>query len=338
MKAFPISLSLLASLALCPLLKAQNEAFTDPVGFVSHTIPAQSDAVLAVPLYRAPAFRGIIQSISGSDITVVGTPGWTASQFVQALGTQNDTFAVMIASGTKEGLIGRITANGTNTVTVQLDAGDDFTTIKTEATDPGAADQIDIIPYWTPTTLLGTTLTAGSRMLLFPTNVAGINLSSQTTILKAPAGWFIGATPADHHTLGFGQGFVFRNQTAGAQTLSLVGNVPMVSHRFIVRKLSASGTGQDIRIGYSSPVPEVIGNLNLGFTAGDRLLVFDNAATGINKSASVNLLFNGTAWFNGAANVSATFQLQPGFGYVFRRAASAAAGSVTWSDTQSYLQ
>jgi uncharacterized protein (TIGR02597 family) len=200
------------------------------------------------------------------------------------------------------------------------------------------ADQIDIVPYWTPSSLLGGTVATGSRLLLFPTNVAGTNLASQTTIVRGPTAWFIGAANADHHALGYGQSFVFRNQTANPQTVSMVGGVPMISHRHILRKLSASGTAQDIRIGFSSPVPEVIGNLNMGFTAGDRLLVFDNSAVGMNKSAAVTLVYSGSAWLQGPTNVSATFQLQPGFGYIFRRASTAAAGTVSWSATQSYLQ
>jgi hypothetical protein len=118
----------------------------------------------------------------------------------------------------------------------------------------------------------------------------------------------------------------------------MVGSVPMVAHRFILRKLSAPGTAQDIRIGYSSPVPEKIGSLGLGFTSGDRLLVFDNSAAGMNKSASINLLYSNGVWLNAGVDVTNSFELQPGFGYVFRRASAAPTGSVVWTDIQSYLQ
>lgn len=313
-------------------------ASTDPVGFVSTTVPAQSDAVLAVPLFRAAEFKGVIQSISGNVLTVSGTPNWTADQFVQALPGQTKTYAVLIASGTKEGMIGRVTANGTSTLTITLDASDDLTGIKTEATDPGLADQIDVMPYWTPNSLLGSAISTGARMLLFPSNQAGVNLASQTTIVKGPSSWLIGATNSDDFALEFGQSFVLRNQTATVQTISMVGSVPMSSHRVKINKLSAVGTAQDIRIGYASPVPETIGSLGLGFSAGDRLLVFDNSTTGFNKSASVTLVFNGTGWLQGSTDVSSSFLLQPGQGYIFRRSPSVGAGTITWTDTQSYLQ
>lgn len=321
---------------------ATVEVTTDPVGFVSVSVPALSDAVLATPLYRTPVFRGGIQSISSNTITVSAAPGWTNDQFVQAIGTQNDTFAVLIATGDpstgKEGLIGKITANSGNSVTVELDAGASFTGVKTEASNPGAADQIDIMPYWTPSSLLGTTLPDGVQMLLFPTDQSGINIGSQTTLIKAGSSWLNGATNADYLQLFFGQGFVIRNTTNAAQVISMVGSVPMAAHRFVMKKNSATGTAQDIRIGYSSPIPEIIGNLHLGFTAGDQLLVFDNTSSGQNKSAITTLVFSGADWYNGATKVTTTFQLQPGQGYVFRRSPSAAAGSTTWVNMQSYLQ
>ena len=51
-----------AFVALIGAASAQSTATTDPVGFVSVTVPAQSDAVLAVPLNRAAAFKGKIKN------------------------------------------------------------------------------------------------------------------------------------------------------------------------------------------------------------------------------------------------------------------------------------
>ena len=134
-------------------LNSALAATTDPVGFVSVSVPANSDAVLAVPLNRAATFKGMIQTISGNTITVAGTPAWatTPAQFVQALPGQVETYAVQLASGTKEGLIAKIVSNTANSVTIQLDAGDDLTGVVAEDADAIAnnGDQIDIFPYWT---------------------------------------------------------------------------------------------------------------------------------------------------------------------------------------------
>ncbi len=151
-----------AFVALIGAASAQSTATTDPVGFVSVTVPAQSDAVLAVPLNRAAAFKGKIKNISGSIITVEGTPAWTANQFVQNIPTQNDTFAIQLATGTKEGLIAKVTANGVDTLTLQLDAGDDLSGVKTGDVDGILnADEIDVMPYWTPSTLFSSVPSIG---------------------------------------------------------------------------------------------------------------------------------------------------------------------------------
>ena len=331
------------ALSLSPKIHAAVEVATDPVGFVSISVPADSDAVLAVPLYRTPVFRGVIQSISGNVVTVSASANWVADQFKQVTPTQNDTFAALIATGDaenngKEGMIGKITANGTNTLTVQLDQDDTFAGVKTETSNPGAGDQIDVMAYWTPASLLGTSLPNGVQLLLFPTNQAGINIRSQTTLTMTAGAWTNGAENANNLQLFFGQGFVLRNATASPQVVSMVGSVPMATHRYVLRKNSSTGTAQDIRIGYTSPVPEIIGNLKVGFTPGDQLLVFDNAAAGKNKSSVKTLVYSGSFWYDGAVNVTTSFKLQPGQGYIFRRAPSASAGATVWATMQSYLR
>ena len=337
---------------LTAIALAQSSLFgvsTDPVGFVSVSVPANSDAVLAVPLNRAAEFKGVIQSISGNVITVAGTPAWIANQFVQSLPSQVKTYAVQIAGGAKEGMIGRITANDVDTITVTLDSGDDLTNIGTVTTplDPDGAgpltaqaDQIDIMPYWTPASLLPSTTPSGTRMLLYSGTVPGVNIAASTTLQYNGTNWVNIQTLATstHSILKFADAFVLRNNSASPLDFSMVGSVPMTSHRAILKTLTAN-LAQDNRVGYSSPVPEIIGNTGLGFANGDRLLAYNNAATGQNKAPSTTLQFNGTAWINiqTLQNVTTTFTLQPGFGYVYRRAANATPGATAWSDVQSYL-
>lgn len=339
---------------LTAIALAQSSLFgvsTDPVGFVSVSVPANSDAVLAVPLNRAAEFKGVIQSISGNVITVAGTPAWTANQFVQSLPGQTKTYAVQIAAGAKEGMIGRITANGTDTITVTLDNGDDLTNIGTVAAplDPDGAgpltaqaDQIDIMPYWTPISLVNAGISAGTNILLFPTSTPGVNLSAGTILTYTGTGWLNTSTftDASHTSLGFGQGFVLRNNHASnVATVSFVGSVPMSKHRSVIRTL-AGNTSQDQWIAYNSPVPTLIGQSGLGFSPGDNLLVFDNSTSGKNKSATQILVYTGSSWLNtnGFANVTNTFYLQPGFGYLLRKNQTATPQNFVWQNLQSYLQ
>lgn len=330
-----------ALLATCTGL-THAQVVTAPVGFVSVTVPAASDAALGAPLSRAEEFQGVIESISGNTITVAGTPGWTANQFVYASGTQPKTYFARIDSGAKEGLIATIASNSTGSVTVTLPSGEDFTNISTNAALVSPAttgDSISIAPYWTPASLI-TGVVAGTQILRYPTATPGTNLSSAATYLFNGTNWFQGATNVNDVAFGNAEGFVLRNNSASPQTISITGSVPMTGHRTRLVTLAAN-TSQDQRIFYNSPIPEIIGNVfpPTALTAGDRLLAFDNTATGKNKSSSATLLWTGSAWMQGSTNVTTTYQLQPGNSYVFRKNQSGASPSVaTWSDLQSYLQ
>jgi len=343
-----ISASILLSLALLGAgsIFALTTATTDPVGFVNVTVPANSDAILAVPLNRTPDFKGVIQSISGNVITVAGTsPGWATSpqRYVQALPTQPNTYAVLFATGVKEGMIAKVTANGANTVTIQLDAGDDLTGVKTEAVDgAGFGDHIDIMPYWTPSTLVPSTAAVGVQILGFVGTTVGTNLSSSQIYAHGGGGvWEDGFTSEDatHTPLRFGIGFVLRNTGGAALPITFVGNVPMTKYRQQLKTLAAN-TDQDFAFGYSSPIPETLDNVGLGAAPdGDTILGFNNAATGYNKSASQLLVRDGGAWVDGFTGdpVGATFQLQPGFGYVYRKFRTVSPTTAVWSDLPSYL-
>jgi uncharacterized protein (TIGR02597 family) len=320
-------------------------ATTDPVGFVSVTVPANSDAVLSVPLNRTAEFKGMIQTISGNTITMAGTnPAWaTAPQkWVFAEGTQNKTYAVQIASGTKEGMIAKIVSNTANSVTIQLEAGDSLTGVVPEDADAVAnnGDQIDIMPYWTPASLITSTVAQGSQILLLESALAGVNLSSSGSYGYDSGGWVDEGTfgSADHSPLTFGHAFIFRNGGA-ANTFSIVGSVPMNKHRVLLRVPSGSSS-QDLAIGFSSPIPTAVGSIGLNFTEDDQLLVFPNATPGQNKSASEVLYYTSAdGWIDGSFQpVGTTFLLQPGQGYIFRKKSTGSPTTLVWTALQPYLQ
>jgi len=344
MKKFVFSCLLLMSFGA--LLKAQSTVSTNPVGFVTVAVPAQSDAVLAVPLHRSAVFKGKIQSVAGSTLTVVGNPDWSANQFVQALPGQTDTFGVLIATGVKEGMIARVTSNTSNQLTIEMPDGDDLTGIKTDAVDgAGQGDEVDVMPYWTPLSLFPSSLPPGTQMLLIPNggvNGVGINLSANPILVFTGSSWLNSSAAfsnASHFPLPFASGFIMRNNTSAAISVSMVGAVPMAAHRLPIRTF-ANNVAQDVWFGYSSPVPEPLGGTGLGFSPGDQLLVFDNSTTGRNKSATPILVFTGSAWLNSSAgfvNVTNTFMVEPGRAYVLRKAATATPQTFVWKNTQSYL-
>jgi len=329
------TLAALSVLLCVQFANAQSTtAATDPVGFVSISIPAQTDYVMGFPLHRPSEFQGVIQSISGNTVTVAGTPGWTASQFVFASGSQLKTYYVRIDSGAKEGLFAMVTANDATSITVSLNTGDDLSGVLTNAAN-GSGDLISIIPYWTPSTLFSG-MAAGTQLFLFPTNTPGINFSASTIYAFNGTNWKQGFNVADNTPLIPLQGMILRNSSASPISMAVTGSVPMTTNRLLMSTLAAN-TQQDIWFFYNSPVPEVIGNLNLGVTAGDQLMAFDNTATGFNKSPSQIVSWNGTQWKQGFTDVTHTYTLNPGNSYLFRKAGTASPSTYTWSSLPSYL-
>ncbi len=138
-----LSVAAVSSLLLANGASAQSVA-TDPVGFTTTPCPGNSDTYISVPFTRPPEFVGATASATVNTITVSGSP-WTANQFVYVAGSQPKTYFVLIgphaSTNPKEGLFFQITANTTNTLTVNA-AGDNLSSIV-------AATQILVIPYHT---------------------------------------------------------------------------------------------------------------------------------------------------------------------------------------------
>ena len=310
---------------------------TDPVGVVSLSVPAQADVSIGAPMHRASEFQGRIKTISGSTLTVVGTPGWTTDAFKYVANSQPKTYFVRVDSGTKEGLWCTVTANSVNSITVNLN-GESFSGVNSDDVAGGeSGDLISVIPFWTPKTLFGSVSNGVSLLLFRPTN-GGINVSATSVLTyQASSGnWFNGFSVANDSPIFPTEGVVLRNSSTSPLTVSVVGTVPMATHRAIVKTIAAN-TDQDQRLVYQSPVPDTIGNIISGFTVGDALLFFNNSSSGINKSASNVLTWNGSAWFNGFTNVSSSFTVNPGTAFVFRKKKLASPTSFVWQDLQGYL-
>ena len=108
------------SLSLLPVGSASSQtatATTDPVGFTTATLQANSDTLISIPFTRPAAFTGAIASVSGSTITLSNSPGFTPSGFVYASGSQSNTYYAIIGP-LNATLTGTLTAtNGSVTVT-----------------------------------------------------------------------------------------------------------------------------------------------------------------------------------------------------------------------------
>ena len=316
---------------------AANAAVTDPVGYVTlgdttagqPSIKAQTDIVASIPLDQASVFAGTVASVAGNIITISGTP---------ALGSFTGTpHVAKIEGGAKSGLVSLITANDATTVTVTVPTGDSLAGIV-------AGDAITIRPAWTLLKLAtGNTLPAGTQLLAFGGSTPGINLASDAAYEWDGTAWtdLNSFDLANNVVLFTGESFVIRNGTNTPVTSFVVtGEVPTSNSRVVVSKLAA-GVGQDNRLAYVSPVSEVIGVSGLGaaLVSGDQLLVFNNGSAGINKAASSVIEWDGSAWtdLDTFDNVTNTFSLVGGNGYVIRKGSAAAVSDVVWSDAPTYV-
>src|SRR5437867_8594608 len=89
MKKKPVILSFVALpiSSFFPGSVGSQSMTSDPVGFTTLNLQAESDTLINPPLTRPAAYVGAITSASGSTITVSGSP-WTANQFVYVQSVQ----------------------------------------------------------------------------------------------------------------------------------------------------------------------------------------------------------------------------------------------------------
>ncbi len=276
---------------------------TEPVGFMTDTLLSNSDTFISLPLVRPAAFVGGIQSTSGTTITVSGNP-WTANQFVYAPGTQPNHYYALIGPATaanpKEGHTFPITANGTNTLTVQL-GQDNLTNIPANA-------QVSIIPNWTLATVFpagdqNVSFTPTTDLAQFKTQVRvpdvsqiGTNLPYITYYFSNNAngsgqvGWrLLGDNTTDRgdDALLPDSHFVVRNLNA-APTLPLVNLGGVLLKKVTTPLVTRTGGPQDNPVGLLRPLDVALNATGLklsdgSFRAGDKLLLYNNAVAGFDK-------------------------------------------------------
>jgi uncharacterized protein (TIGR02597 family) len=355
--AAALSLSIVACLPLP--VSAQTTATTDPVGFATITCPAGSDTRIGLPLTRPADFVGAVQSIAGNVITVAGTPNWTANQFVHVAGTQPNTYFVLVGphatTNPKEGRAYTVTANGANTLTLDLN-GDSIS-------DVAADTQISVIPYWTLATVFpasdanvsfkpsASVFSLETQILIPDYTSVGTNLAPTTTYFFFNGAWRqVGQpTTVDHgeDILAIRDQFIVRNNTT-ATSLTSLGGVLM---KKITTPLSTeTSTAQDNFVSVPRPVDVKLNDLGLIssgaftpttsiFNIQDQLLVSDNAQVGINKAPdSTYFYFNG-AWRKVGQPTTSDFgndTIKLGTGFLIRKAPSASGATAFWINDKTY--
>lgn len=287
-------------------LSAADSVVTDPVGFTTTSCLSNSDTLVATPFTRPQAFVGSIASASGNVLTISGSPGWTANQFVYAQGSQPNHYYALLGSAAtanpKEGHTYTITANSSSTLTIDT-TSDDLTGVP-------ANTQVVIIPYWTPATIFPaidanvsftpTVSPPTYKTLLRVPNYAavGINLPYSAEYYFNNGAWqrVSPAGVGDDDLLLPDGYFVVRNSN-GAPTLPLTNLGAVLLKKISVPLITAASPGQDNPLGLVRPVGVALNatGLSSAFGPSDQLLVFDNAAAAFDKSPSATYFYD-TRW------------------------------------------
>lgn len=344
-----------SSLSVGQFASAQTTVATDPVGFSTVQCLANSDTFVSVPFTRPPEFVGGLQSVSGNTITVSGNP-WTANQFVYAAGAQPKTYFLLIGSNAKEGSLYTVTANGTNTITVDLE-GEDISSVQ-------AGTQIVVTPY--PT--LGSVFPASDASVSFVPSASavvrqtqilipnyagsGINLSAAATYYFLNNAWRkVGRASTENYNddpfINSGY-FIVRNAGTATQ-LTPVGSVLM--KKASVPLVTRAGGPQDNFVSVVRPVDVKLNDLGLissgAFASSgsavvrtDQLFVYDNSVPGINKSASATYYYLNNAWRKVGQPSTMDFGndvIKAASGFIIRKAATQNGATVLWTNAPTYL-
>jgi uncharacterized protein (TIGR02597 family) len=358
-----LRLALIAALAavMSGTLRAESVATTAPLGFTALSVPGGSDAVISAPLVRPARHVVAVAGAAGSVVLLAGAPGWGTNELVRNGAVQPETYYLAFNDGAKAGQYFTIVANTDASVTLDL-AGDSLDDVQ-----PG--DTVRIVPYWTFGTLFpggagvtgsSTHGTRATEVLVYDHAAVGTNLSPAWTYYYYTGtnpGWRrVGgglSTVRDGDIIAPDSYLLYRQNTPAAQAPVVLGEASTSTIATIVSTLQ-SGVAQDNHLAYAVPVPLTLAQLNLvqsGAFEGsashgarrDELYVFDNAAIGQNKSPSaVYYYFTGAnpGWRRVGGGVSTVrdddIVLQPGQGFIIRKAASPVPQSHVVRFTPSY--
>ncbi len=361
--------TLLAALALGTAPLQAQTVTTDPVGFFTVDINANSDRAVALGLHRDPDIPSTtVTGVQGNVISI--SAQLTADQYVYVDGVQDDQFYLLVKDGTLAGRWYEITDNGTGDVTVNQ--GPYSENVQTQGLV--ADTSVCIIPFWTLNTLFpdGAGLDANSAFFT-PTNF--VLLSSQTgqgtnlpfdkvyfyydgTDNVQPAGWYdngnpFGGEPIEDTLVPPDSYLVVRN-AGSAKTITVEGAVPTTPSDVA---LVTDNVQQDNQTVNPFPIPVSLNQLQLAqsgaVTAGssvfspvDFVLIYDQAQSGQNSFPSkVYFYHDGTdfvlpqGWYDNsnpfAGKVGDDKIIAPGASITIRKAASSP-GLVNWEAPRPY--
>lgn len=322
---------------------AQSTATTDPVGFVSYTVNAQSDQKVGVPMQQASSYNGVASSVSANIVQSAGLPALSGDNFL------------LVTSGAAAGQWEQISNSSAGQVTIA-------------SAIPGfqTNDTFVVKPFWTLNSLFpnGGAIPASVdpenpvAVVLF--NVAGATGINQATgdayLYHAgevlPAGWYDANTfeLANSVTINPESFITIRNSTASPINVSFVGSVPAAKTAIDVTSRSAGP--QDNLVYNRFPADVTLLNSGLASSGAvspspdpenpsDTVLVYQTDSSGLNPATSASYIYHAgevlpAGWYNANDFESADSVVIPAGGAFIIRKPTGANSVISWNPDLPY--
>ena len=351
---------------------AQTTATTDPVGFITYSLPGNADSYLYIPFKRNPDYAGATSgAVASNVIAASGTPNWGVNAFAPGASLQ-PRFYVLIRSGAKSGMFYAVSSNDSSTLTVDL-GGD------TISSDVVAGTAYQICAFDTLGSIFpsgqGVNGSAGhligarqSEVLIPESSLAGTNFAPASSYYYyngatlPGAGWRLAGqtgTIVNDVVLYPDSYIIVRHNVATGTSLTTMGTVQMGQVQLPLTTL-ADNTNQDIPIGIPVAGNQTLFQSNLfqsgAFQGGashligsrkDELLVWDNSFVGKNKAPDASYYYytgtagNGPGWRLAGDTINvrdAEIVITPGKAFTIRKKSTGLAATVFWKVTPTYVQ
>jgi len=353
MRAF--ALTFLACLAL-PLSGVSQSALSPVVGFLRFDCPAGSDTRVSVPFHPAPRWAGRLASdpsdLGGglSRLSLASTPGFASGEL-----TDEPHYLYCREASDAEGRHFLVQAHGANHLDIVASPG--------ELSGLASDSPVSVVAAWRLETLFppesqstfhpsaGPLATQrGSELLLFDETTSGSNLAPARRFFVTGEAWIEAGSyaPAGEVALVPGQAFLVRHP-AGVSPTAFVASDHVYGGAVVHLVRVSAGKRQDTPLALLRPVPLALGGLDLdavfeesaSTALGDRrdeLLVYDNAAAGLNKGPSATYFRVGGEWVEDADGYPAsdTVEIEPAAGIVLRKAPGVEDGALLWTNLPTY--
>ena len=335
-------------------IEAGAEPASAPAGFYRVDCLGNSDTIVSIPFTQPEAAFALVESVAGSVVTVMGTPGWLVDQFVYVSGTQSNSYYARLLSGQKEGGYYPIVGNDIKSLTLSL-GGDDFSSV-TNGT------RLSVIPYWTLATAFpqGKGVIASSNAFNPMTEIlipdfagVGVNLNIHATYYFFTNGtWrLFGAGTANKNDdiLLPDVYFIVRHNISSNTVFTAQGSVA-VSKLAIPLMTQVQPTNQDNFIALSRPATVTLNESGLfqssaflaspnAFNPTDELLTFDNSTIGKNKTVAATYYYRNDAWRK-SGDLTGDYGNEPVFvpatGVIIRKKATSDGASTNWINSATY--